>query len=393
MSEDPQEKSAFRLVVLLGMVSLCADMTYEGAWSVAGSFLASLGASGAMVGFLGGFGELVGHALRLISGALVDRTKRYWGFTIFGYSINLLTVPLLSTAFTWPAAALLLMLERVGKAVRAPAKDVILSHGASRIGTSFGFGLHEAMDQTGALCGPLLMAWALSHWGNYRAGFQLLAIPAALALAALLTARWQYPKPQDLEKTDAGRQVTHFSRTYWLFLGACALMAAGFADFALIAFHLEKQKVFASSVIPVLYAMAMAIDGISAVMMGRWLDKVRLQALMVVCVVVSCAVGLMFMGSRPMIVAGLAVWGMGLGAIGSLVKATVAKLAPGGKRGSAYGYYHTAFGGGWFLGSMILGQLYDRSMSAMAATSAGFEVAAVALFYLAIRETKLQKAA
>ena len=166
MNEDQQKKAALRLVALLGVVSLCADMTYEGAWSVAGSFLASLGASGAMVGFLGGFGEFVGHALRLISGALVDRTKRYWGFTIFGYSINLISVPMLSVAWTWPAAALLLMLERLGKAVRAPAKDVILSHGASRIGTSFGFGLHEAMDQTGALCGPLLMAWALAHWGN-----------------------------------------------------------------------------------------------------------------------------------------------------------------------------------------------------------------------------------
>ena len=392
MNGKEEKKAALLLVTLLGVVSLCADMTYEGAWSVAGSFLASLGASGAMVGFLGGFGELVGHALRLVSGALVDRTTRYWGFTIFGYSVNLVSVPLLSVAWTWPGAALLLMLERVGKAVRAPAKDVILSHGASRIGTSFGFGLHEAMDQTGALCGPLLMAWALSHWGNYRAGFQLLAIPAALALAALLFARRLYPNPQDLEETEVGIPVTHFSRTYWLFLGACAMMAAGFADFALIAFHLEKQKLFNSSLIPVLYAMAMAIDGISAVMMGRWLDTVRLEALMVVCGIVSCAVGLMFLGSRPMIAAGLVVWGMGLGAIGSLVKATVAKLAPGGKRGSAYGYYHGAFGGGWFLGSMILGQLYDRSLPVMAAVSAGFEFAAVALFYLTIREMKAREA-
>ena len=371
------------------MVSLFADMTYEGAWSVAGSFLASLGASGAMVGFLGGLGELVGQALRLVSGKLVDRTKRYWGFTIFGYSFNLLTVPFLSIAWTWPAAAMLLMLERVGKAVRGPAKDVILSHGASRIGTSFGFGLHEAMDQIGSLCGPLMMAWALSYWGHYRAGFQLLAIPAVLALVMLSAARWMYPNPESLEKLERDRpHSTHFSRSYWLFLTAIGLMAAGFADFALIAFHLEKNHMFASSIIPALYAMAMAMDGLSALLMGRWLDKIRLQALMAVCVVVSSAVGLLFLGGRQETVAGLAIWGMGLGAIGSLVKATVAKLAPGGKRGTAYGYYHAVFGGGWFLGSLVLGQLYDRSMTGMAVFSALCELSAVFMFYLTLQETR-----
>ena len=229
----------------MGLVSLFADMTYEGARSIAGPFLAILGAGGTAVGLVAGTGELVGYGLRLVSGYLADRTGRPWMITIIGYAVNLAAVPLLALAGRWEWAAGLMIAERIGKAIRTPARDAMLSHATHQIGRGWGFGLHEAMDQIGAVLGPLGMAAVIYFQKGYSFGFAILAIPAGLALSTLLVARIRYPRPSELEPASApeltGAQV--FPRPSGGTWGPSAFVAAGFADFPLIAYHLKRTAI------------------------------------------------------------------------------------------------------------------------------------------------------
>ena len=180
-STHPARKTAMRFVILLGVVSLFADMTYEGARSITGPYLGLLGASATAVGFIAGFGELIGYGFRLVSGYLSDHTGRYWAFTLAGYALNLLVAPLLALAGRWEIAATLIIAERVGKALRTPARDAMLSHATKEMGRGWGFGLHEAMDQIGAMLGPLIVAAVLAFQGSYETGFVILLMPALLS--------------------------------------------------------------------------------------------------------------------------------------------------------------------------------------------------------------------
>jgi MFS family permease len=265
--------SALRFVVLLGVVSLFADMTYEGARSVLGPYLGLLGASATIVGIVAGAGELIGYALRLMSGYLSDRTGRPWALTILGYSVNLLAVPLLALAGRWEIAAALAILERVGKGIRTPARDAMLSHATSRMGRGWGFGLHEALDQVGAVLGPLIVAFVLSTGGNYRTGFAILLGPALVALSVLIAARFLYPRPQELEMQATTLQIQGMNRLFWLYLAGVGLIAAGFADFPLIAFHFGQAKTVPEVWIPTFYAVAMGTDAVAALVFGRLYDR------------------------------------------------------------------------------------------------------------------------
>ena len=125
---------AFGFVLTIGIVNLFADMTYEGGRSITGPFLGSLGASAAMVGSIAGFGELLGYGLRSLSGYVADKTHRYWAVIIFGYAINMLAVPALALAGNWHAAAVLIIAERTGRAIRRPAVEALISHAGKSIG-------------------------------------------------------------------------------------------------------------------------------------------------------------------------------------------------------------------------------------------------------------------
>src|ERR1700730_10431308 len=193
------KNTAIKFVILLGVVSLFADMTYEGARSITGQYLAILGASGTVVGIVAGLGELIGYGFRLVPGYVSDKTGKYWLITFIGYALNLFAVPLLSLAGNWPLAASLMILERLGKAIRNPSRDAMLSYATKETGRGWGFGLHEAMDQVGAVIGPLIVSCFLYYQGTYQTSFAILLIPALCALSVLVVARFLYPRPQDLE--------------------------------------------------------------------------------------------------------------------------------------------------------------------------------------------------
>ena len=370
-------RRALKFVVLLGVVSLFADMTYEGARSITGPFLALLGASGAVVGFVAGFGELVGYGLRLVSGYLADRTGRYWGITLFGYGLNLLAVPALALAGRWEVAALLMILERTGKAMRNPPRDVMLSHATSRIGRGWGFGLHEALDQIGAVLGPLIAAGVLALHGSHREAFVLLGVAAVLALSTLVVARITYPNPRDLEAEKSTARGAGLGRAFWLYLVAAALVAAGYADFPLVAFRLQRESIAAGAWIPVLYSIAMGVDALAALVFGRLFDRFGLPVLAVAIVLSAVFAPLVFLGGFWLAVAGMVCWGIGMGAQESIMRAAIADFVPASRRGTAYGLFNAGYGISWFAGSALIGVLYDVSAGWLVAFSVAVQLAAV----------------
>jgi MFS family permease len=354
-------RRALLFVVLLGVVSLFADMTYEGSRSIWGPFLGTLGATGAIVGLVAGGGELLGYVLRLFTGALADKTGRYWAITILGYAINLLAVPALALAGNWPVAAGLVILERSGKALRTPARDAMLSYAARDMGgAGWAFGLHEALDSVGAVLGPLIAALALFLHGGYRHAFAWLLLPALAALATLAIARWRFPQPQELDAAPAPQASDAKAlRDLKVFLAATALIAAGYSDFALIAFHLAKDHVVSSDVVPILYAIASLAGGATALALGKWFDRRGLSVLLWATLLPALYAPLVFLGGQWAALAGMVLWGVGFGAHDSLFRAAVAQRIAREKRATAMGVFNAIYGTAWFVGSVLLGVLYD----------------------------------
>lgn len=378
--------SALWFVIFLGLVSLCADATYEGARSITGAYLGSLGASGTIVGIVAGLGELIGYGFRLVIGYLSDRTRQYWRITTLGYFINTAVVPLLALTGTWQAAAGLMIAERTGKAIRTPPRDVLLSHAAMQVGRGFGFGLHEAMDQIGAVAGPLMVAAMLSWQYGYRGGFAILVIPAVLGLLVLLIVQRVYPNPRDFEPpSPADLHTKGLPRRFWLYLGAIALVAAGYADFPLIAFHLQKTGTDTGSQIPLLYALAMGVDAIAALLFGRWFDRIGLRSLMLAVGLSLFFAPLVFLGNPQLAIWGMVLWGIGMGAQESIMKAAVAGIVPPERRGAAFGIFNTGYGLAWFAGSALMGILYDFSLPALVIFSVLIQFAAIPVLFLVSR--------
>jgi MFS family permease len=333
-----------------------------------------------VVGLVAGLGELIGYGFRLVIGYVSDQTRKYWGITTLGYCINTAVVPLLALAGRWEVAAGLMLAERTGKAIRTPPRDVLLSHAAQRVGRGFGFGLHEALDQTGAVMGPLAVAAMLYAQGGYQGGFAILLIPAVLGLSVLLVAQRLYPNPRDFEAGVAQLKGEGLPRAFWIYLGAIALVAAGYADFPLIAYHFQKGAIASANTIPLFYAWAMGVDAIAALVFGRLFDRVGLSILMVATLLSSIFAPLVFFGSSHLALVGMTLWGIGMGAQESIMKAAVAGMVPMDRRGSAYGIFNTGYGLAWFLGSALMGILYDQSVSFLVAFSIALQLISIPLF-------------
>src|SRR2546428_3109208 len=374
--------TALTFVILLGVVSLFADMTYEAARGIAGPYLAVLGASATVVGIVAGFGELIGYVLRLASGYLSDRTGRYWTFTLVGYVVNVLAVPFLALAGRWELAAALMVAERFGKAIRTPARDAMLSHATTEKGRGWGFGLHEAMDQIGALLGPLIVAAVLFRREGYPTAFGVLLIPALLTLAVLVLARLLYPDPREFEIGTPPLETQGFPRVFWLYLVAIGLIAAGYADFPLIADHLQKTALAAEGWIPLFYAVAMGVDAVAALVGGRLFGRLGFTVLGGVALVSCLFAPLVFLGNFCVAMLGMVLWGIGMGAQESIRGAAVAGMVPAARRGTAYGVFNSGYGLLWFAGSALMGVLYDVALPALIAFSVVVQLLAVPVLFL-----------
>lgn len=376
----PAASAALKFVVLIGVVSFFADFVYEGARSVTGPFMAALGASGAVVATVAGLGELLGYGLRLVSGRLSEKTQQFWPITLVGYLIQMVAVPMLALAGNWQVAALLIVAERVGKATRNPPRDVMLSHASKEMGLGWGFGLHEALDQLGALVGPLVVAAVLAHRGDYRTAFAVLVIPAVITYSLLIAARLLYPRPEGLEATVPDVHGKGLPRVFWIYLAGAALVAAGFADFQLIAFHFAKGHAVSAIWIPVMYSMAMAMSGAGSLLFGRLFDRYGIGVLIPLTVISAAFAPLVFLGGFRAVIAGSALWGLGMGVHESIIPAAVATMVPVARRPSAYGLFTAGYGVAWFVGSAMMGVLYDASIAGVVIFCVVLQLGAVPVF-------------
>lgn len=386
MEKSLTKRYALIFIILLGIVSLFSDMIYEGARSITGAYLAVLGANAAIVGFVAGLGEFIGYGLRFISGYLTERTQHYWIITITGYAVNLLAVPLLALAKHWWVAAGLIVLERFGKAIRVPARDAMLAHASENVGMGWGFGLHQAMDQIGAMLGPLIVAAVLYYHGNYRVGFAILLIPACLALITLAIAYKRYPDPHQLPIKKLSIDIHFQQRAFKYFLIGAAFIAAGYADFPLIAYHFETTNLLQPAWIPAIYGLAMGIDAMAASLLGWLYDRIGLCILIIGILLTAGFAPLVFWsGSKLFICFGVALWAVGMGVQDSLLRSIVGNMVPAAKRPSAYGLFNLVYGICWFTGSALLGLIYDHSLSLLVYFMLILQIIAIGYFIWVIK--------
>ncbi len=387
-STDPMpvnRLSPMGFVLAFGVVSGLSDLVYEGARSVTGPLLASFGAGAALVGLITGAGEAVALVLRLPFGMLSDRTGRPWPITVAGYAITMVAVPLLAVVGAlWPAAALV-VLERFGKAVRTPARDTMLAQASTDMGRGRAFAIHEALDQSGALIGPLVVAAAIAVIGGLRWGFAVLAVPAVAALVVLGRVRTAVPRPDAYEHGDGDhasedRSSARLPVRFWLYAGFAALNMFGFATWGVLAFHLQTRGVVPTSVIPVMYALAMGLAAVGALASGWVYDRVGLRGLAIVPVLTAVVPFLSFSLSAGVAWAGAAVWGLALGIHESTMRAAVADLVPARRRGTGYGAFTGIYGVAWLVGGTLIGAAYARSVGTAEAVVVGTQAVALVAF-------------
>mgnify|MGYP000896161744 FL=1 len=384
-----ERNNALGFIILMGIVSLLGDVVYEGARGVTGPYLALLGASATMVGLIGGLGEFIGYALRLFSGFIADRTKAYWLFTFIGYGL-LIAIPLLAFTNSWQVAVLLIVLERVGKAFRSPARDTILSYATKEVGRGFGFGLHEALDQIGAIIGPLIFSVILFAGGNYRTGFSVLWIPALMVIGILRIAKNRLPHPEKLEsEQEAGAKNNPiFSKIFILYSLFTFFAVAGFANFPLISYHLKIKAIVSDVQIPALFALAMGVDALTALIIGKAYDRVGLKTLMIIPLFSVFIPFLTFSNMLVFVIIGIILWGIVLGVHETIMRAAVADLTAISRRGSAYGIFNTIYGLSWMLGGAFMGMLYEHSVFSLILLAALFEVIAIPFSLILTKELK-----
>lgn len=387
-------KSAMAFILFMGVVSLFADMTHEGARSVYGNYLNLLGASATVIGFVTGLGELLGYSLRYVTGRIADETKNYWTMTIFGYAVNVLAIPCLAlipdTGWVW--ASILIVAERVGKAIRQPAKNTLLSFAASQNGLGKGFAIQECMDQIGAFLGPVLLYYVVlmkSDTGAIQAyswGFAALGIPAVCCIACVLLAKRSFPHPETFESVKPKKETMHLQKSFIWYMAAICLTAFGFIDFPLITMHVANNGLLRTEELPLLYAGAMLVDAVAALAFGWMFDTIGMKALMISTLMAAPFAFYVFTAtSHEAVYLGVVLWGIGMGAQESTLKSAVSLIVPRGLRSTGFGIFETGFGIAWFAGSFLLGALYDWSLPLMISISVLVQLAAVPVFWYTSR--------
>ncbi|WP_292450002.1 MFS transporter [Mesorhizobium sp.] len=376
---------ALTFVLTMGVVNLFGDITYEGGASINGPFMGALGASAAIISITAGAGEFLGYALRSVAGYVADRSGKYWLVTFIGYAINLLAVPAMALAGGWQAAAALILAERIGRAMRKPTVEAMLSYTTGELGRGWAYAVNTALDEIGATVGPLVIALVLLLNGDYRMGYALLSISAVLALASLTVARIRFPLPSRLEQGRTA-EAKGFTAAYWLYMLAGTCFAAGLMSFELISYHLSVSKAVPDHWIPVFLAIATGFGVIVSLVLGRLYDRVGLPVVLVAVVLSSGFSPLVFLGGFQVALAGMLLWGIGYATQDTLLKAVVAGELPEGRRNLAFGLFYAGYGVGWLIGSIATGLLYERSLVGLIVFAVAAQLASLPVFVMARRQ-------
>ncbi|HEX5541865.1 MAG TPA: MFS transporter [Micromonospora sp.] len=374
--------SAFRFVLIMGVVDLFGDTAYSGGASMNGLFLASLGAGAAVISIIGGLSEFLNYLIRGVSGYVADKIGRHWRIVFAGYMVNLLAVPAVAFAGYWQVAAGLILLQGIGRGTRKPVVQAMLSYTTGQHGRGWVYGVNTALDHAGRTIGPLVIALVLLLTGAFRAGYGLLLIPAVLALILLTAARIGYPVPANLERRHPTATAPGFTRSYWLYLVAGACFAAGLMNFELISFHLSRSGA-TREVVPLFLALATGVSTVASLALGRLYDRIGLPAVLIAVLVAAMFSPFVFLLPLHFALIGMALWGIGQVTQDMLLSAVVAGALPENRRNLAFGLYYAGYGLGWVIGAVATGLLYEHSLVALVVFAAGVQVASLPVFALA----------
>lgn len=396
------KKNAIVLIVLFGIISLLGDIIYEGARSVNGPYLNTLGANAAIVGLVVGVGELLGYAIRLFSGYFSDKAQAHWFFTIVGYGL-LMAVPLLALSNYWQVAAVFIVLERIGKGLRSPARDTLVSHATKQVGTGFGFGISEFLDQIGATTGPLIFTFFFIYVGSaqktvadYQHGYSLFWFPFVMLLMIVFITFFKFKTPSNLEETIPNRS-SKMSKVFWMYSLFTFVTTVGFINFAIVGYHLKVNGIVSDAHIPFFYAIAMVVDAIFGIIVGKMYDKLKIKhtneqagllILLFIPILTATILPLLFSDILSIILIAIFLWGIVMGSHETIMKAAIADLTPITKRGTGYGIFNAIYGVSLFVGSVFAGYLYDISISLMIYAFICTEFLSIVVFIVLKKEIK-----
>ena len=394
-------EKAMRVIVMFGIISLLGDIIYEGARGVNGAYLRVLGVDVAMVGIITGLAQFVGAGLRFLTGYAADRSRGYWAFTIAGY-MALAVVPMMALTGVWQIVALLIIMEQFAKAVRSPSRETLVSQAAKQVGTGWGFGLSEALDQIGAVTGPLIFVGLFALLGttvatldNYRTGYSLLWIPfIVLCITVLAAYRMRAPPGEFENETGKTPEKEKLTVTFWIYCAFVFLTTLGFFSFVLVSYHLKAKNLLSDVWIPAVYIVAMLVDGLVALAVGKYYDRRKENSgkasggvvVLVMIPLLAFPLPLMLFSTELwLIVPAIVMWGAVMGINESVLKAGVADLTSIGKRGSGFGLFYTVYGLALFGGSTLAGTLYSISIPALAAVTVAVEVASIPVLWMLVK--------
>jgi len=364
LSYEITRSRALTLILLFGVVSLLADITYEGARSAIPTYLGILGATAAITTFIGGLGDFIAQAPRFLVGILIHITGKYWLFTFIGYALTLIAIPLLGLAGRWELAAALIILDRLGKALRSPARNALFSGVSKRVGHGLGFGIAELLDQIGAIAGPFYMAMALLFGASFSIAFIALFLPSIAALSALYFTYIKYPRGIEIrEKPQSLSEGIHkLDKKYWLFITIVTLSTLGLLHIYPMLYRAGELEVAPGWSIPLLYLVAMGIDAIIAIPAGILYDKIGLKILYIIYPsVIAIPLSITIMGATwyGFLIAAI-FYGIVIGIHESALRAGVASLTYAETRGLAYGFFSALYGLAILISSIVVAILYPN---------------------------------
>lgn len=399
---DLTKKRAILLIILFGVISLLGDIIYEGARSIYGPYTKSIGMDIALVGLITGLAEFFGYFIRLMAGYLSDKSKNYWLFAILGYFL-LISVPLMAISSVWQIVSMFIILERIGKAIRSPAKDTILSSATKHIGTGFGFAIHEALDQIGAIIGPLIFSFILyltKKNGNeiigYKNSFLFMFIPFAILMVFIILAKVKVPHPERLEIEDknVGEKL---SKVFWLYSLFTIFTTMGFITFAIMGYFFKEKNIFTDHQIPFFYAIGMGVDAVAALIIGRTYDKVKnksnnsqagLKVLIVIPLLTILIPIFTFKANFVTAIISIMLWGIVMGCHETIMKSAIADLTHIKKRGTGYGIFNTFYGLSIFVASSLIAFLYKLSINLVISVIVIFQILSIVFYFVIVNNLK-----
>jgi len=359
-------KNAYVGILLLGIVSLMGDIVYEGSRGIVPDYLGFLGATALIVGLVGGLGDFLGYALRLVSGFLADTTRAYWFFIFLGYSL-IVSIPFLGLPLGLEIAMILVLLERFGKAFRSPSRDTVLSIISKDVGTGKAFGIHEFLDQIGAILGPLMVAFLMfSSSNNYHYTFSFLLLPFFVLLAALAYTYKRIGSKTITEPVKVEGKKEKLEKPFYIYTLAVLLNTVGLIPYTLILFKASEilQPIGQQWIVPLIYLLIQAVDAPIALLAGYAYDKFGIGVLVMPFLMSLFPPLLIMVGAElsTLVVAAI-IFGLVLGMQESIYRAAVSEVTPISSRGTAYGIFNTAYGVGFFISGLVYGLLMDLKLS------------------------------